>query len=159
MAPQTNLMACNMMIVKFKDTLSIETETRPDGPPPLDLSPLRGTESHLAQAKDTRHTHVCCDTMIDGVKQPIVETPPLPEIRPKCPLRWSAEAWDERIIYGTTRYHFYMSVFDSDDILAVKLADRRENGKWVYESIDPTLVEEEATDAMAEMFLWKRLED
>ena len=158
MAPQTNLMACIMMPLRFKYTLSIETETRPDGPPPLILGPLRGTDSYIEQVKDIRHTHVCCHIKIDGVKKPIVETLPLPEVQPKCPPGWSAEDWDLRSIHGTTKYHFYISAFKPDGILAVKVANRTENDMWVYESINPTHVEKEAMDAMKEMYAWKRME-
>ena len=135
MAPQTSLMACIMGLAKFKYTLSIETETRPDGPSPLDLSPLIGTEYYNEQEKDIKHSHVCCYTFINDATRLNIETLPLPEIQPKCPPGWSAEAWDERVIYGTTEYHFYCSGLKPDDCLAVKVADRRENEKWVYVSV------------------------
>ena len=147
-----------MMLAKVKHTLSVETETRPDGPPPVDLSPLSGTDSHVEQTKDVRHSHVCCYTLMTGAIKPIVETLPLPEVQPKCPPGWSAEAWDERAVYGTTKYHFYRSEMKPFDYLVVKVADRRGNGKWVYESIDPTDVEREVTVAMAEWTVWKLLE-
>ena len=138
-----------MELAFFKHTLSIETETRPDGPPPRDHSPLSGNDFHLAQEKDVKQTHVCFYTLKTGAIEPIVETLPLPEIQPKCPPGWSAEAWDKRVIYGTTKYHFYHSEPNPVDWLAVKVADRRENGKWVYESIDSKDVAWEVTAAMA----------
>ena len=141
------------MCIEFIYTLSTETETRTDGPPPpLNLSPLQGTKSYLAQAKNIKHSHVCYYTLTGDANKPIIQTLPLPETQPKCPPGWSAEAWDERTIFGTTRYHFYISAHKPDDILAVKVGDRRENEKWVYESINPTTVEKEL---MEPWFLWK----
>ena len=143
-------MACIMTHTEFKHTLSIETEARPDDPPPPDLSHLGGIMSYMTQEKDIQHNHVCCYTMINASTVPIVEILPLPLIQPKCPPGWSAEAWDKRTIQGTTKYHFYYSAL-KPEILVLKVADRRENGKWVYESVDPTLMEQEAQEAMAEI--------
>ena len=163
MAAQTKLMACIMWpayvvphpgIMRpghVKYVLPLETETRPDGPLPRDFSPYEGLRSHSRQGKDVKQTHVCSFATMDGVKLKIAETLPLPEVQPKCPSEWSEEAWDGRVVYGSTKYYFYTSRHKQNDILAVKLADRRENGKWVYESVDPTVVEEEARKAMGEL--------
>ena len=154
MASHTSLMACTMMHVKVKSTLSVETETRPNGDPPIDRSPLKGTAAYYAQEKDVQHTHVCYYTTGRNSMQPIVETLPLPKIQPKCPPGWSAEAWDLRFIYGTDKYHFYYSARMKNDMLVLKVSDRREDGTWVYESIDPRLLaseKNEVTDALDKM--------
>ena len=71
---------------------------------------------------------------------------------------WSDKAWDARRIYGATRYHFWLSPLQPDDILVVKVADRRENGKYIYESINPTIAKREALDGMSD-FVCLHLEE
>lgn len=116
----------------------LETETRTCTPTAPDLSPLKGTEAYKAHAKNIRHTHVACYTYKDPPSKPVIETLPLPDVQPTCPPQWDAETWDERIVCGTMKYHYFCSGKDLDKRFMMKVSDTRDhNGKWVYEDIHP----------------------
>ena len=62
---------------------------------------------------------------------------PLPAIQPECPEHWSAEAWENRYVYGDSEYHIFAST-TSKDLFALKVSGKKDdNGRWVYEDLDP----------------------